>query len=130
MSKDYWLFSYGLGLINNALIIYALAPWIVLDTILRIAVLFSTALLSALGFAFIVTAVGEYLSAKIIVKYRFESLLMAQIIVVPIYLLSAYMLISNLAYMVPNVIDALELYVLASISPVLALLILIYILSS
>lgn len=130
MGRDYWLFSYGIGLINNSIIVYALASWMVLDTLWGVAIVVITAMLSALGFAFTTVAFGEYLSKRIIAKYRFEPLLIAQIIVVPIYLLTAYALISNLANLVPDTIGVVELYVLASIAPVLALLMLIYILSS
>ena len=130
MSRDYWLFSYGIGLINNSMIIYALASWMVLDTLWGVAIVVITAMLSALGFAFTAVVFGEYLSKRIIAKYRFEPLLIAQIIVVPIYLLTAYALISNLANLVPDTIGVVELYVLVSIVPVLALLMLIYILSS
>jgi len=130
MKKGSWIFSYGIGFTVNSTIIHAFAYRITIGGIYELILILLTVMIAALCFAFISMVVGSYLSTKIISKYDIEPILIAHILVTPVYVLISLVFAMGFSNLVSATVDPIKFFVPILILPSLTLLVLIYVLSS
>ena len=123
------LCMYGFSLLLQGIIVFALSQWMYFS-MMEILACMAIICTAALGLAYALYSLSEYIGEKITIKSPIEPVLLSIAILTPLYMLMVHVLIKHMIPYAFEKIGMLELYTLSSIIPAILIILVIYIVSS